>query len=507
LPIALGLGVLFLTGVWSAWFFTIDDAFITFRYSANLAAGHGPVWNPGENPVEGFTNFLWMLWHTPFAWLGLNLPLVAKLTSFAAGAAILVMLVRYCRTNHGLVAALVAGGAFVLYLPTYFHITSGLETVAFAALILRAVIVGLNAIEGRRVRVWELPLLLVLAGMLRPDGVLATLPAFLVWLWIARRDRRAWVFTAIAAVVGAGYFAWRWSYYGYPFPNTYYVKFGNITAGTEWFDTTVWLYAPLLVLTAALFVWRHARKAALVLCATVVTTSVTYVVSGPTMDYLHRFAFHTFPVLCLGTGLAAGAIARSAGKAWLTTTASALAGVFALGWVAVGGVQAPDLGVIANYGPDLARTHVAIGQGLAKADIPAEARTIALHDAGAMSYYSGWRTVDFIGLNDEAIAHGADPTTVVTGARPTVIVVRSYGPGPVATAYHTNIREAARGYVHITRVQMRKGYYLHIYAVPQYADQIRAAVLPVVDQAQRTYDPGNYSDTVHRWLTRLRNQL
>ena len=31
---------------------TGDDAFISFRYAANWAAGHGLVWNPGER-VEG----------------------------------------------------------------------------------------------------------------------------------------------------------------------------------------------------------------------------------------------------------------------------------------------------------------------------------------------------------------------------------------------------------------------------------------------------------------------
>src|SRR5262245_15502 len=72
LYVVLGLGAVFLLGVRAAWFFTIDDAYITFRYSANLARGHGPVWNVGEDPVEGFTNFLWMAWHTPFAWLGFS---------------------------------------------------------------------------------------------------------------------------------------------------------------------------------------------------------------------------------------------------------------------------------------------------------------------------------------------------------------------------------------------------------------------------------------------------
>lgn len=101
--------------------------------------------------------------------------------------------------------ALVAGGAFVLFLPTYFHLTSGLETVAFAAIVLRIVIVALRIVDGQAVHVWEPPLLLVLAGMLRPDGVLAALPALAVWLWLSRRDRRAWLWTAGAAAVGLGY--------------------------------------------------------------------------------------------------------------------------------------------------------------------------------------------------------------------------------------------------------------------------------------------------------------
>ena len=231
---ALGLGVLFVLGVRAAWFFTIDDAYITFRYSDNLAAGHGPVWNVGEDPVEGFTNFLWMLWHTPFALLGLDLPLVAKLTSLTVGAAALVLLVRYCHQRYGLISALVAGGAYVVFIPTYFHVTSGLETIAFATLLRRAVIVGLKAINGQPVRTWEPPLLLVLAGMLRPEGVLAALPAFTAWLCINRLNRTTWLWTGGAAVLGAGYFTWRWTYYGHLFPNTFYVKFGNVDAGRLW---------------------------------------------------------------------------------------------------------------------------------------------------------------------------------------------------------------------------------------------------------------------------------
>ena len=54
--LALALALLHIRYLW----FVCDDAFISFRYAANLAAGLGPVFNPGER-IEGYTNFLWML--------------------------------------------------------------------------------------------------------------------------------------------------------------------------------------------------------------------------------------------------------------------------------------------------------------------------------------------------------------------------------------------------------------------------------------------------------------
>src|SRR5437868_10600931 len=39
----------------------MDDAYISYRYAWNLAHGSGLIYNPGEVPVEGYTNFLWTL--------------------------------------------------------------------------------------------------------------------------------------------------------------------------------------------------------------------------------------------------------------------------------------------------------------------------------------------------------------------------------------------------------------------------------------------------------------
>ncbi len=44
------------------WFVLFEDAMISMRYARNFARGDGLVWNAGEKPVEGYTNFLWTLW-------------------------------------------------------------------------------------------------------------------------------------------------------------------------------------------------------------------------------------------------------------------------------------------------------------------------------------------------------------------------------------------------------------------------------------------------------------
>ncbi|NIJ14600.1 hypothetical protein FHU38_005001 [Saccharomonospora amisosensis] len=492
------LGAVFAVGTWAAWDFVIDDAFITFRYSANLADGYGPVWNVGQDPVEGFTNFGWMLWLSAFAAMGLDLVVVAKVTSLLLGIGVLVMLLHHARRSSGLVAAVVAGACFAVFLPTYFHLGSGLETMAFAAVVLRATIVGLDTLAGREVRPWEPPLLLLLAGLLRPEGVLAVLPAFAVWLWQRRGNREALLWTSLAAAVGVAYFAWRWSFYGQLLPNTFYMKFGNLDSGSRWLEHTVAMLGPLALLTAVLLSRRSTRAVGALLLGVVAATYATYAVSGPTMDYVHRFAFHAFPVLCLGAGLAVGSL----GRRW----AYAVAGVGIVAWTALAGVVPRDLPTIVNYGEDLRRAHVAIGQGLARADVPEAERTLAVSDAGAIPYYSRWDSIDYIGLNDEAIARGGDRTAIVRQAHPTVIVVTSTSPLLPNTAYGLRVREVTTGYLHVAQIKMRDGYWQNVFVVPEWATQVAAAVTHSTEEAMRGHDPGRYDKTLGRWLDRLRGR-
>ena len=83
-PVHLVLGLLLpmlllAHNMWRVHWFTVDDAYISFRYAANLVAGHGLVYNPGE-AIEGYTNFLWTL----IVAAGLPLGIAAHVSSGAA---------------------------------------------------------------------------------------------------------------------------------------------------------------------------------------------------------------------------------------------------------------------------------------------------------------------------------------------------------------------------------------------------------------------------------------
>ena len=72
-------------------FYTLlDDAMISMRYARNLAEGHGLVWNPGEAPVEGYTNLLWTLWMAAVHLLNLPESYVSLAIAASGGLTVVV---------------------------------------------------------------------------------------------------------------------------------------------------------------------------------------------------------------------------------------------------------------------------------------------------------------------------------------------------------------------------------------------------------------------------------
>ena len=62
-----------------------DDAYIFYRYAANLAAGEGLVYNPGER-VEGITNLPWTLLEAAGFALGADAPWIGHVLGVVSSA-------------------------------------------------------------------------------------------------------------------------------------------------------------------------------------------------------------------------------------------------------------------------------------------------------------------------------------------------------------------------------------------------------------------------------------
>ncbi|MBK7452720.1 MAG: hypothetical protein IPJ46_03095 [Anaerolineales bacterium] len=70
-----------------------EDAAMLMRYAQNLAGGHGIVWNIGEHPVDGATDFLFMAVSAAFIKLGLTVGQSVRGIGFASH--ILTVLIVY----------------------------------------------------------------------------------------------------------------------------------------------------------------------------------------------------------------------------------------------------------------------------------------------------------------------------------------------------------------------------------------------------------------------------
>ncbi|MBK6849660.1 MAG: hypothetical protein IPG96_19710 [Proteobacteria bacterium] len=263
--------------------FVTDDAYITFRYSWNLATHGQPVFNLGER-VEGYTNFLWMVLLALGLKLGVAPEALARVLATLAAAGVLVLVVVLSRVYRG-GRATPWDALGALWLASAAHFAAwcggGLEAQLFGALVLAGIV--LHALElatagpARPSRSAAGGLLFALATLTRPRALfwgLTQLHRLACKLRDGRRLRPSaaeWV-GALAFLLPCGaFFVWRWRYYGYPLPNTFYVKAQGqaLVMLRQWgwpylrdflVETKLWSLAPLGLVALVLARVRSAGR-------------------------------------------------------------------------------------------------------------------------------------------------------------------------------------------------------------------------------------------------------
>ncbi len=212
---------------------TADDAYISFRYAQSWASGCGPVYSCGEQPVEGYTNFLWTGLAALVIWLGHDVAPVMRVLGLCCGLGALVVAVWLCRRVHrgraAMVVPLVALGSSPFWA---LNSVTGLETAAATMTVLLGARLSLDLHRGGRRRPLLAGLVWALSYLVRPEALaLAALTG--VWALAEGLIRRVGIKqTALRCALYAGgffalagpYFIWRLVYYGSLHPNTYYAK-------------------------------------------------------------------------------------------------------------------------------------------------------------------------------------------------------------------------------------------------------------------------------------------
>jgi arabinofuranosyltransferase len=216
--------------------YTDDDTFISFRYADNFASGYGLVFNKGER-VEGYTNFLWTLIISLIIKTGHNPLLPTKLLGILISIGTILLTFSFSNLlnpeedNKGknLIAPL------LLSVSSSFTAWScwGLETALFSLLILLSYYLLTKEFIIESNKSIYCSITFFLASITRPEGlVMFFLGFFYVILYRIIKYKnigniRRLIFLLLTFIIPYScYFLWRWNYYGYLFPNTYYVRMG-----------------------------------------------------------------------------------------------------------------------------------------------------------------------------------------------------------------------------------------------------------------------------------------
>jgi len=208
-----------------------EDAAMLMRYAQHLAEGHGIVWNIGEHPVDGATDFLFMLVSAGLIKLGLSVGQAVRGIGFVAH--ILTVWIVYW-TNRRIHDTSIA---FSLISALYLAVGPGLSFVAayfgtpfFALAAAVSWTLALLLIKKESPPFWlslAFALSGLITGLIRPEGVILA-ALMLVSVVLMRGAQKSVsiiaIFIGAFLLLGGAYFLWRWQYFGYPLPNPFYKK-------------------------------------------------------------------------------------------------------------------------------------------------------------------------------------------------------------------------------------------------------------------------------------------
>ncbi len=413
------------------YFCLFDDAMISMRYARNLAAGLGLVFNPHSQPVQGFTNLLWVLYMTIFHLLPVALSKMSLLVQIS-GALFLVANLFYVRkialfiSDNSRFTAAVAVLFTAFYLPLNNWSLQGMEVSVLTLLTSIAVWRTLKSIRDNTGFI-SVFVCLGIALLVRMDMAVIYL-VLLAYLAKMKQEQRRKILTVggtIFIIAMVGQIVFQYVYFGQFLPNTYYLKMTGypliprILRGL--YVTMLFFFRtnPLLVLLPfGIILFKRDRFVPLLFSLMLAQTAYSVYVGGDAWEWWggsNRFVSVVMPLFLILVAYALALIYRLVrDKFRLDTRRVALAVNTIAGLV----VAVALLNINAISGPDSLSEWLLIKPPLHTGDnktmverallldqITEPDATIAVDWAGSIPYFSNRYTIDLLGKTDEEIAH------------------------------------------------------------------------------------------------------
>ncbi len=258
----------FIYAIYSAYTYrwVSDDAFISFRYAKNLFRGLGLVFNEGEF-VEGYTNFLW----TIFIYFGMEINLDPIFVSIYLGILFyfvnLILLFQISKKLNQRNFLPLAFFCFSIQTHSQIFASSGLEGSMFSFFLLFGLALFLLKNEIQFIILGNF--FLILSCLTRPDGFLFYSFANIYFFFLLINQKDKFLIRKLLAIqipfliIYFPYFYWKYNFYGYIFPNTFYAKSGDETyfeQGFLYLKLYFSSYYVFLFLIPMIFIWLYKYK-------------------------------------------------------------------------------------------------------------------------------------------------------------------------------------------------------------------------------------------------------
>lgn len=426
-----------------------EDAAMLMRYAQHLAGGYGIVWNIGGQPVDGATDFLFMVTSAGFIKLGLTVGQSVRGVGFASH--LLTVLVVYWtnrRINNANIPLSFLSGLYLAVGTGLSYVSAYFGTPFFALAAASTWTLGLLLIKKENPRFWLIlafALSGLVTGLIRPEGViLASLMLFSIVVMRGLKNSISiiTIFSAVFLLLGGAYFLWRWDYFGYPLPNPFYKK-GD--SGLHWDSfnqsllNTLRLCLPMAFAFIVAFRSRETTRQAIAYLIPILGFVSAFVLISDEMNYGARFQYAIVPIalmswvqLLRGGGQEIPSVDQVSSR--LDQLPRKQRSVYFIALIALSASLVYyswfQNCFLTSFQQACDRPYERDGR-LEMAKMLAEYRgkgyLIATTEAGLLPYYSGWDAIDTWGLNDQWIAHNGGLTAeYLDQYKPQIIMFHDY---------------------------------------------------------------------------------